>query len=655
MRDPRTSRAERLLDLLSFFLDRSRPVPWAEIRDAFPAYREGNEASCLRKFERDKAELVELGLPIEWVPPEGDELGGYRLAREAYYLPDLDLTAEERTLLSVAGAAALEHPAFPLRAELVRALDKLFFSSAPRLRLGSEPLLAAEAAHLERLGRAAAEHRDVLLRYRSFDGVRTERRFSPYGLAFRSGAWLAVGRCHLRDAIRTFAVERVEAVELLPETFEVPADFDLRDHVGLRAWELGRHAPYEAAIEVAPAGLPLAAGLFERVEAAPTEGGGRRYVLRVTNEEAVVRLVLRLSPHARVVAPDALVDQVEATARRIAERHEGEASRPVVAGETAAAAEHSARRPPDLRERLHRALLLIPRAVAKSGCTVAELAEEMRLSEEALLAEIDFLRMVGKPPFSPADLVDIDVVDGRVYAALPQGFSRPPALTPLEAVALEAAASAAIDEEDEALAHVRDRLRCAIPPAFRERFDRLAGRIRMETLGLEPETARLLDRAIAERRELSFSYFGAARGEATERRVRPLKRLLYQGYWYLYAYCCTRRDRRLFRLDRAAALRLEETRFIPRPLDEVPLDLGRGHMASVRVDPGPFAQPGHLWRLGAREVGPLPDGGALARFPMVGEAYLVSTVLSLAGAAELLDPPSLRARVRDAARSLASD
>src|SRR5690606_18998768 len=121
--------------------------------------------------------------------------------------------------------------------------------------------LRAEAEHLERLGRAAAEHRDVRLRYRSFDGERTERRFSPYGLAFRSGAWLAVGRCHLRDAVRTFAVERIEAVEILPHAFEVPAGFDLHAHVGLRAWELGRHAPFEATVEVAPAGLPLAAGL----------------------------------------------------------------------------------------------------------------------------------------------------------------------------------------------------------------------------------------------------------------------------------------------------------------------------------------------------------------------------------------------------------
>lgn len=646
MSDPRTSRAERLLDLVSFFLAADRQVAWEEIRAAFPTYQGENEASCLRKFERDKAELVEIGLPLEWVPPQGGEAGGYQIDRERYYLPDLDLGAEERALLSLAGAAALEQPAFPLRDELVRALDKLFFSSSLRLRMAREPLLEGEAAHLETIGRAAAENRDLALAYRSYEGVRSERRLSPYGLAFRSGAWFVVGFCHLREALRTFAVERIEAAELLGTTFQVPAGFDVRAHVGLQGWELGRHAPREVVIEVAPEALPLARRLFE---GAAREGG--RFTLRATHEEALVPLVLRLAPHARVLAPAALGERVRETARRIAARHEGEALRPVGATPALAAAEPRPQQAPELHARLQRALLLIPRAVARSGCTVAELAAEMRLSEPALLAEIDFLRMVGKPPFSPADLVDIDVSDGRVHASLPQGFSRPPALTPLEAVALDAAASAFAEEGGARLEKVRERLRRAIPADLRRRFDALSGRIRMEALGLDAESAARLDRAIEEQREISFAYFSAARGEAAERRVRPLKRLVHQGYWYLYAYCCDRRDRRLFRLDRASGIRLEAARFIPRPLDEVPLGpLQSERMALLRVDPGPFAQPGYLWRLGAREVELLPDGGALARLPLAGEAYLVSAVLSMGGRGEVVEPADLRARVRAIAR-----
>jgi len=663
-------RAERLLDLVSLFLGSDRPIPWAEIREAFPDYRSGKEASALRKFERDRAELVELGLPLEWVPPDAESEGGYRLAREDYYLADFEFSAEERALLSLAGAAALAQPAFPLREELVRALDKLFFASAFRWRIVSDPLLRTEASLLERLGRAAVEHRDVLLRYRSYEGKATERRVSPYGLAFRSGAWFLVGHCHLREALRTFAVERIEALELLDSRFQVPRGFDVRRHVGVQAWELPRHEPREVVIEVAAGGLPLARNLFGPGQ--PSEGGAR-FALRVTHEDALVRIVLRLHPHARVVSPASFAEKVREVARRIAARHEGSVEVPAgwpeagrdeartefpfaasfadlgdaTAGSLPAAQvarEPSNGRLADLRQRLQRALLLVPRALARNGCTLGELAADLRMSEEELLEEIDFLRMVGRPPFSPADLVDIDVVDGRVYVALPQGFSRPPALTPLEALALEAAATAFVEEGGEQLRAVRERLRRAIPSSFRERFDLLSGRIRIEAQRLAPQVAELVDRAIRERRELSFTYFSAARGEASPRRVRPLRRLLHQGNWYLYAFCCERRSRRLFRLDRASDFRLEEATFVPRPVDEAPFAVREGErLAWVRVDPGPFARPGYLWRLGAREIRPLPDGGALARLPVHGDAYLVSSVLFMAGAAEILEPSDLRA------------
>lgn len=689
-------RAERLLDLVSLFLGSDRPIPWAEIRGAFPDYRGLKEASALRKFERDRAELVELGLPLQWVPPDAGREGGYRLAREDYYLPDLELTAEERTLLSLAGAAALEQPAFPLRDELVRALDKLFFASSFRWRASSDSLLRTESEHLERLGRATVEHRDVRLRYRSYDGETTERRVSPYGLAFRSGAWFLVGRCHLRDAIRTFAVERIEALEELDSRFEVPAGFDVRRHVGVQAWEIPRHEPREAVVEVAPGGLPLAHNIFGPGD--PLEGGAR-FALRTSNEDALVRIVLRLFPHARVLSPASLAEKVREAARRIAARHAGapkfplaapraadhprapesppngaavvlhesapethtaaQASERVAVGSESAPAEPatgkpSTRRSSDPRQRLQRALLLVPRALARHGCTLAELAADLRISEEELLEEIDFLQLVGRPPFSPADLVDIDVVDGRVYVALPQGFSRPPALTPLEALALEAAASAFTEEGGESLRAVRERLRQAIPAAFRGRFDALSGRIRVEARELSPEVADRVDRAIRERRELSFSYFSAARGEATRRRVRPLRRFPHQGYWYLYAFCCQRRERRLFRLDRASDFRLEEATFVPRPVDEAPFAVREGErLAWVRVDPGPFARPGHLWRLGAREIHHLPDGGALARVPVHGEAYVLSSVLFMAGAAEILEPADLRERAHHVSREIA--
>src|SRR5690606_6080224 len=129
---------------------------------------------------------------------------------------------------------------------LLRALDKLFFSTSSAHR-GLEPPRPAtdrEEEHLERLGRAVVAQRKVRIVYRSYRGERTERTIAPYGLTFRSGAWFLVAHCELRQAVRTFLVERIATVEEVAgkgAAFTVPAGFDVGAHVGRQAWELALH------------------------------------------------------------------------------------------------------------------------------------------------------------------------------------------------------------------------------------------------------------------------------------------------------------------------------------------------------------------------------------------------------------------------------
>ena len=57
-------KTERLLDLLATLLGAARPLTYAEIREQFDDYRTRNPASGIRTFERDKAELLLLGVPL---------------------------------------------------------------------------------------------------------------------------------------------------------------------------------------------------------------------------------------------------------------------------------------------------------------------------------------------------------------------------------------------------------------------------------------------------------------------------------------------------------------------------------------------------------------------------------------------------------------
>jgi len=76
----RGDRSKRLLDLVMILLRARTPVTYREIREQFPAYQTLNIEAGLRAFERDKADLLDLGVPIRYVTPDEDdslEDGGY--------------------------------------------------------------------------------------------------------------------------------------------------------------------------------------------------------------------------------------------------------------------------------------------------------------------------------------------------------------------------------------------------------------------------------------------------------------------------------------------------------------------------------------------------------------------------------------------------
>jgi predicted DNA-binding transcriptional regulator YafY len=142
--------------------------------------------------------------------------------------------------------------------------------------------------------------------------------------------------------------------------------------------------------------------------------------------------------------------------------------------------------------------------------------------------------------------------------------------------------------------------------------------------------------------------------------VRPLERVLHQGYWYLHAWCCDRRERRLFRLDRAVDFEITDRTFVPRATDDAarfsaPSLYAPGASARIcllRIAPGPWATEETGRRLGAEASRPTADGGMELELRADGAAYPVAAVLTLAGAAELLTPPDLRERVAAIAKQM---
>jgi len=85
---------------------------------------------------------------------------------------------------------------------------------------------------LEKLRRAARLHRQVEMQYQSSSAQTvSQRRVDPYALVHRSGWWYLVAFCHLRRALRTFRVDRIQALALGSQTFQKPEDFNVQAYL----------------------------------------------------------------------------------------------------------------------------------------------------------------------------------------------------------------------------------------------------------------------------------------------------------------------------------------------------------------------------------------------------------------------------------------
>lgn len=327
-------RTERLLDLVALFLDATHPVTWDEVRDAFPDEYSGSEDAAQRKFERDKVELHELGIPLTHVHEDDERPAGYVLDRSAYYLPEVGLTPEELAVLYAAGSAVLASGAFPGRQDLAHALRKVgFFADGPlpsprvRLELGGVAETRDLPGRLELLWGAINAKKAVDLDYFSpHSRAVTTRRVDPWGLALRRGVWNLVGWCHLRKAVRTFHVHRIRRAEmnaLKPRVadFEVPKDFHLDAHVANWPWQHNFHEPLEVSLKLSGELAPLAEQLFP-VKAALREGVAELTV-SATNLDGLVTYALSLGAGARITQPPKAVARARELAQRVLDAHQG--------------------------------------------------------------------------------------------------------------------------------------------------------------------------------------------------------------------------------------------------------------------------------------------------------------------------------------------
>lgn len=313
----------------------------------------------------------------------------------------------------------------------------------------------------------------------------------------------------------------------------------------------------------------------------------------------------------------------------------------------------------DLHDRLRTILFLVPFAYRNRGVLLSELAARLSIDEGELFRELEFLLVVGRPPFSPDDLIEIHVDSGRVFVDLPSSLREPPRFTVFEALALACAAELWSEpgQAGIAAAPVRaalDRVLASLPDETRALFDDLAERYLVAGGSSTPFLA-VLREGIDLRREVDMSYFSAGRAEISVRTVRPHGLAQRAGTWYLVAYCTDRKDMRVFRLSRIQSARLTDRTFDAAEnfdtgafLDDrftIPCSGEREVVVSFAPEDARFVQ--ERWR--GKYSAPQPDGRLEVRLFDVSDEFVLAYVASFAGRAQIVSPERLRRALEEQA------
>ena len=290
---------ERITNLVALLMATRAPITQEQIANELAGQYPSGESALRGAFERDKALLREIGVPIETEVLGGNDAGktAYRIDPARYELTDLHLEPDERAALQLAVAAA-------------RLADAQF----GLLKLGGErsssPVVVAnipDLPALPQLREATAARAEVTFDYRG-----TRRTLQPYSLMLRERFWYVIGHDLGHDEVRTYRVDRIEGdVAVGPaEAFQRPAGFDPRQTFPSDPKLLGDEPAARAEVLVDSARAAMVVRELGEAAVVARHVGGVIVEVPCANVDAFRSWLFGLGVHAEVVAPADVRDDV---------------------------------------------------------------------------------------------------------------------------------------------------------------------------------------------------------------------------------------------------------------------------------------------------------------------------------------------------------
>lgn len=263
---------------------------------------------------------------------------GYRFGEPRsgprYELPGLWFSAEEayallsmQTLLAELQPRLLESHVAPLQARLRAILggEPAWKDIEKRIRIFQPERRTAPTEHFGVIATAVLKRSRLWIRhYNRKEDRETEREISPQRLVHYRDNWYVDGYCHVREAMRSFAVDAIRAAELRDtRAKEVPAA-ELDEHLGSGYGIFaGREVQWAELRFTVKAARWVSAQVWHPKQRSRMEADGS-YVLEIpyAHERELVMEILKFGADVEVVAPESLRRRVAEELQRAARRYD---------------------------------------------------------------------------------------------------------------------------------------------------------------------------------------------------------------------------------------------------------------------------------------------------------------------------------------------
>ncbi|MEH0109823.1 WYL domain-containing protein [Tersicoccus sp. MR15.9] len=550
-------RTERLLNLLIALLERKQGYSKEELRRVIPPYAAAGDEAFERMFERDKADLRDLGLPLESFSDDSYfdadlHTVRYRIDPHRYRLPAVRFTTDESAVLNLASRMWQQASLSSAAGRAVRKLSARGVDPGQDVLLGVEPRIRATEPAFGPLLEAIVRRRPVSFGYQRPEAEAPQtRRLQPWGIGNRFGHWYVVGHDEDRDAERTFRLSRMTTpVVSRPGTYTIPEGFTVAGALA----SLVQRTPSEIATVAARPGTALSlrppAGGEPAAEAEaaphpdPADPDWERFTVPYSDTEILAEELAGHGPHVRVLDPPTLRDAV---VRRLRAARDLADRAPVPRADRDAPAPPRTQR--TSRDDLTRLLDLVPYLMEHPGADLAATARLFAITPAQLVKDLELLFVCGLPGYGPDQLIDASWEEGAIYLGNADELSEPVRLSVDEAGALIVGLQALGAVPGIGQRPAVESALAKISSAASDAID-LTASLHADVAGDGDGLLPTLQRDVRDGRRVVLEYLVPHRDEVTRRSVDPWRLFSANDVWYLQGWCYRSGGVRNFRLDR---------------------------------------------------------------------------------------------------------